>query len=77
MYHVVFMEADECLVKKVVFRSKIEASCWNFIQFRLQADSAKVRTSANQLYVLNALDEFCEPPDHIRALKRYHNQKSA
>lgn len=77
MFHVVFMEADDCLVMKTVFRSRIEASCWNFILARLQNESAKVRTSANQLYVINSLNEFCEPPEIVRAMKRYHSVKSA
>ena len=69
MFKVVHIEADDCFTVHVLFRSRIERECWNFIRNRLTNPSKMVRDNGRELQVHNSFDEFCDQPEDIRLLR--------
>lgn len=62
MYKVV--EIDHTMTR-TLFISALENQCWDFIK-------RQRKSKASELFVVNKIGEFMEPPDDVRALRNYY-----
>lgn len=69
MYHVVYLKDESVIVYP--YKSHVEKHCWNFIYQRLTHTNSKIRENALYLYVIDAMEQFCDPPPEVKALQNY------
>lgn len=71
MYKVVRLSFDPYTIR-ILFMSRVERDCWDFIRNRLENGSKRIRVEARALYVFDKLGEFRDAPEDVKALNRYN-----
>jgi hypothetical protein len=70
LYKAVEIMDDQAYVVRTMFKSFVERDCWDYIRSRIEVSNSAIIEQPS-LYVINSAGEFSEPPEDVRALKRY------